>query len=97
MAIAGENAVMPTIDRISDAPYAWAIGKARLKDVANIEKQMPREFISADGFGISDACRRYLAPLIAGEDYPPYEHGLPRYVSLKNRPVNKVLNTGFKP
>lgn len=97
MAMAGENAVMPTIDRKSDTPYIWAIGKARLKDVANVERPMPREFISADGFGISEACRRYLAPLIAGEDYPPYEHGLPQYVTLKNRPVNKRLNSGFKP
>lgn len=97
MALAGENAVMPTIDRKSDTPYIWTIGKARLKDVANVERAMPREFISADGFGISEACRRYLAPLIAGQDYPPYEHGLPRYVTLKNRPVNKRLNSGFKP
>ena len=97
MAMAGDNAVMPTIDRKSDTPYIWAIGKARLKDVANVERPLPGEFISADGFGISEACRRYLAPLIAGEDYPPYEHGLPRYVTLKNRPVNKRLNSGFKP
>ena len=87
---------MPTIERKSDAPYRWAIGKARLKDVANVERLMPREFISADGFGITGACRRYLAPLIAGEDYPPYAHGLPRYVALKNRPVNKRLNSGFE-
>lgn len=97
MAMAGDNAVMPTIDRKSDTPYIWAIGKARLKDVANVERPMPREFISADGFGISEACRRYLAPLITGEDYPPYEHGLPRYVTLKNRPVSKRLNSGFEP
>ena len=97
MAMAGDNAVMPTIDRKSDTPYIWAIGKARLKDVANVERRLPREFISADGFGISEACRRYLTPLIAGEDYPPYEHGLPRYVTLKNRPVNKRLNGCFKP
>ena len=97
MAMAGDNAVMPTIDRKSDTPYIWAIGKARLKDVANVERRLPREFISADGFGISESCRRYLTPLIAGEDYPPYEHGLPRYVTLKNRPVNKRLNSGFKP
>ena len=96
MALAGANAIMPTIERKSDAPYRWAIGKARLKDVANVERPMPREFISADGFGITETCRRYLAPLIAGEDYPPYAHGLPRYVNLKNRPVNKRLNSGFE-
>ena len=74
-----------------------AIGKARLKDVANVERPMLREFISANGFGITETCRRYLAPLITGEDYSPYAHGLPRYVTLKNRPVNRRPNSGFEP
>ena len=95
MAIAGENAVMPTIDRKSDEPYVWEIGKAKLEDVANVEKMMPKEFITEDGFGITEACRRYLAPLIEGEDYPPYENGLPKYVTLKNNPVEKILNSEF--
>ena len=96
MALAGENAVMPTVDRKSDQPYIWEIGKAKLEDVANVEKMMPTEFITEDGFGITEACRRYLAPLIEGEDYPPYENGLPKYVTLKNNPVAKILNTDFQ-
>ncbi len=96
MAIAGENAVMPTIDRKSDKPYAWEIGKAKLEDVANVEKMMPKNFITEDGFGITEACRRYLSPLIEGEDYPPYEKGMPKYVTLKNEPVEKILNTEFE-
>ncbi len=96
MAIAGENAVMPTIDRKSDVPYVWEIGKAKLENVANVEKMMPKDFITEDGFGITEACRRYLAPLIEGEDYPPYENGLPKYVTLKNNPVDKILNTAFE-
>jgi ATP-dependent phosphofructokinase / diphosphate-dependent phosphofructokinase len=95
MALAGENAVMPTINRKSNEPYAWEIGKAKLEDVANVEKMMPKEFISEDGFGITDACRRYLSPLIEGEDYPPYKKGMPKYVTLKNKPVKKILNTAF--
>ncbi|MCZ6802717.1 MAG: 6-phosphofructokinase [Proteobacteria bacterium] len=95
MAIAGENAVMPTIERKSDKPYVWEIGKAKLEDVANVEKMMPKEFITEDGFGITDACRRYLIPLIEGEDYPPYENGMPKYIILKNNPVEKILNTEF--
>jgi ATP-dependent phosphofructokinase / diphosphate-dependent phosphofructokinase len=95
MALAGENAVMATIVRTSDDPYAWEIGKARLADVANVEKKMPREYITEDGFGITAACRRYLTPLIAGEDYPPYENGLPRYVTLRNVAVPKKLAAGF--
>jgi len=96
MALAGDNAIMPTIVRLSDDPYAWEIGKTDLVDVANVEKMMPAEYISEDGFGITDACRRYLIPLIDGEDYPPYERGMPKYVRLKNIGVAKKLETEFK-
>jgi 6-phosphofructokinase len=91
MAIAGHAAIMPAIVRISDEPYAWTIGKVPLAQVANVEKLLPREFISADGFGITTACRTHLLPLIQGEDYPPYETGLPRYVTLKDNLVPKRL------
>jgi 6-phosphofructokinase len=95
MALKGENAVMPAIIRKSDKPYRWTIGKAPLSRVANREKMMPRRFITRDGFGITAACRRYLEPLIRGEDYPPYRDGLPIYVELKGVPVPKKLNTKF--
>ena len=95
MALAGDNAVMPTIVRVSDEPYRWEIGKAALSDVANVEKKMPRDFITADGYGITESCRRYLKPLILGEDYPPYVDGLPQYVTLRNVAVPKKLATGF--
>ena len=95
LALAGDNAVMPTIVRTSDDPYAWEVGKVALSEVANVEKFMPREYISEDGFGITGACRRYLAPLIQGEDYPPYRDGLPDYVRLKNVPLARKLATDF--
>ena len=91
LALQGHNAVMPTIDRISDAPYKYKIGMAALSKVANVEKFMPKNFITRDGFGITDKCKAYLAPLIKGEDYPRYKNGLPVYVSLKNEPVKKKL------
>ncbi len=91
LALKGRNAVMPTIERISDVPYKYKIGVADLKDVANVEKFMPRSFISKDGFGITEKCRRYLIPLIQGEDYPPYADGLPDYVTLKNIGIPKKL------
>ena len=75
LALKGENSVMPTIVRRSDQPYRWSIGKAPLADVANREKMMPRSYITRDGFGITAAARRYLAPLIQGEAYPPYRGG----------------------
>ena len=96
MALAGKNAVMPAIVRTSNQPYRWKIGEASLKRVANREKMMPRNFISANGFGITARCRRYLDPLIRGEDYPTYDkNGLPRYVRLKNVAVRKKLAAPF--
>ncbi len=91
LAIKGHNSVMPTVDRISDVPYKYKIGVADLKDVANVEKFMPRDFITKDGFGITEKCKRYLTPLIQGEDYPKYQDGLPVYVTLKNVAVAKKL------
>ena len=92
MALAGSNAIMPTIERVSNNPYQWKIGSANLADVANVEKVMPADFISKDGFGITDKCREYLYPLIRGEAYPDYdERGMPRYVVLKNELVDRKL------
>jgi 6-phosphofructokinase len=91
LAIKGHNAVMPTVDRISDKPYRYKIGMAPLSKVANVEKFMPRDFITKDGFGITDKCKRYLLPLIQGEDYPKYSGGVPVYQTLKNVPVGKKL------
>lgn len=96
LAVKGKTAVMPTIVRKSSKPYKWTVGVANLADVANVEKKMPADFISKDGFGITAKCRAYLEPLIQGEDYPPYKKGLPQYVKLKNVPVKKKLNKAFK-
>jgi len=95
LAVRGETAVMPVIKRVSDRPYRWKIDKAPLSRVANKEKMVPRRYISKDGFAITAAGRRYLEPLIRGEDYPPYINGLPNYVTLRNVPVSKKLNTKF--
>jgi 6-phosphofructokinase len=90
-ALKGKNATMPVIIRKTTKKYSWTIGEARLEDVANVEKMMPRNFISRDGFHITESCRNYLQPLIVGEDYPPYKNGLPQYVRLKNVLVEKKL------
>ena len=95
LALQGKNAVMPVIVRKSSKPYRWTIGEAPLAAVANKEKKVPRNFITADGFGITAACRRYLQPLINGEDYPPYKGGVPDYIALKGTPVARRLATGF--
>jgi len=95
-AIKGHNAVMVTINRSSDKPYRWKVGDVPLSKVANREKTVPKSHITKDGFGITAAARRYLAPLIKGEDYPPYKNGLPDYVTLKNVAVPKKLKTDFE-
>ncbi|AZZ90570.1 diphosphate--fructose-6-phosphate 1-phosphotransferase [Hahella sp. KA22] len=95
LALAGKNAVMPVIVREQDSPYKWSIGEAPLAKIANVEKKMPKEFITEDGFGITEAARRYLQPLIQGESYPPYKNGVPDYVKLKNQLVAKKLAHSF--
>ena len=91
LALAGHNAIMPYINRVSNSPYKWQIDYANLEDVANHEKFMPKNFIREDGFHITSECREYLLPLIQGEDYPTYTNGLPNYVQLKNIKLEKKL------
>ncbi len=91
MALDGKNSVMPAIIRTSNNPYTWKIGSGKLKNIANVEKMMPMDYISDDGFGITDACHEYLQPLIEGENYPPYKNGLPDYVVMKKTMVAKKL------
>lgn len=94
-ALAGKNAVMPIIVRGQGEQYSWSVGEAPLEKVANVEQKMPRDYITPDGFGITEACRHYLSPLIQGEDYPPYKNGLPAYIKLKNIAVEKRIATPF--
>jgi len=94
-ALEGRNAVLPVIVRKSAKPYRWSIAEAPLTAIANREKKVPRSFITADGFGITAACRAYLEPLIGGEDYPPYRGGLPQYAKLKCSAVPRRLEQRF--
>ncbi len=95
-AIQGHNSVMPTVDRISNKPFKWKVGMADLSKVANVEKMMPENFITKDGYGITKACRTYMEPLIKGEDYPPYKDGMPKYVRIKGVAVPKKLKGTFE-
>ena len=96
LAVAGKSGLMATIERKSDSPYVWTTGSAPLEQVANVEKKLPRDYITEDGFHITDRCRRYLSPLIEGEDYPSYAKGLPQYVVLKNAAVPRKLKTEYE-
>lgn len=96
MALAGKQALMPTIVREQADPYRWSIGEANLSEVANQEKKMPIHFITDDGYAITQDCRDYLKPLIAGESFPPFDGGLPRVAKLKNQLIEKKLKTDFE-
>jgi len=94
-ALQGKNAVMPIVVRDSDTPYRWHIEAVALEKVANVERKLPQDYITADGYGITDRCRAYLNPLIQGEAYPPYENGLPQYVYLSKEITTKKLKENF--
>lgn len=96
MAVKGQTSVMPAIQRLSSKPYSWQITPVPLERIANREKFLPRDFISRDGFAITERCREYLMPVIQGEPYPPYKNGLPDYITLKNSSVAKRLDP-FEP
>ena len=90
LAVGGNNGVMVSIKRISDKPYKWKLTTVPLQKVANIEKKMPKNYISSDGYHITNLCRRYMEPLIKGEDFPKYENGIPIYTHFKNKKVKKI-------
>jgi 6-phosphofructokinase 1 len=95
-ALEGKRGIMVTIERGKSKKYSWSLGEAPLSKVANVEKKMPRSFITKDGFGITAKAREYLQPLIVGEDYPPFKNGVPQYAKLKNHLVDKKLETSFE-
>ncbi|NKB33608.1 MAG: diphosphate--fructose-6-phosphate 1-phosphotransferase [Pseudomonadales bacterium] len=90
-ALKGKNAIMPTIVRGKGKKYSWRVGEAKLANVANVEKMMPRSYITRDGFHITDKAKEYFAPLIQGEDYPNYKNGIPQYARLKKELEKKKL------
>lgn len=95
-ALEGKHTIMVTIERGTGKKYSWSLGEASLAKVANVEKKMPRSFITKDGFGITDKAREYFQPLIVGEDYPPFKNGIPQYAKLKNILIDKKLKNGFE-
>lgn len=87
----GKSGIMATIERVNQNPYQWQIGETPLANVANVEQPLPTNFITEDGFGITDKARDYMLPLIQGEAYPPYIDGLPKYTLLQHTLVTKKL------
>ena len=95
-ALKGKNAVMPVIVRKSSI----ALPLDHRRGAACRRSPMRRRRCRATSSRPMDsasppACRRYLVPLIGGEDYPPYAQGLPRYATIKGASVAKRLRTPF--
>jgi len=89
-ALAGKNAVMPVIKRLSNKPYKWKIESTSLSKVANVEKTLPKGYISKDGFTISNKRIDYLTPLIQAEPPLEFKNGIPVVAKLKNVLVKKL-------
>jgi len=91
-ALAGKSGIMLTIERKATPDYQWEIGEVALEKVANQERKLPQDYISEDGFHITQACRDYLLPLIQGEAFPPFVNGLPKYAKLNNKLLKRKLH-----
>jgi 6-phosphofructokinase 1 len=87
----GVDGVMLTIKKQKAKTYKWEIKYTKLQNVANFEKELPKSFITKDGFGITSICKSYIKDLISGEDFPPYKNGVPDYAKLKLPLVKKKL------
>ncbi|MDA1272624.1 MAG: 6-phosphofructokinase [Verrucomicrobia bacterium] len=90
-AIEGKSGYMVKIVRLEHEPYKWTTGLQDLKDIANVEHLIPRDWISADGFLPNERFIEYARPLISGQLQLPMEGGLPKFVTLKKSPVEKKL------
>jgi 6-phosphofructokinase 1 len=89
-AVAGQAGVVG-MKRLSDVPYRWRTNLLPFEAVANLERKLPPEFIAADGFGVTEAFRRWCRPLISGEDLPAFRDGLPDYLRLQLALLPQVL------
>ena len=90
-AIKGMNGVMPVIIRGKGKKYSWKIEPAPLSKIANVEKKLPKSFISKDGFDVTSKAMKYLQPLILGEAFPNFKDGIPTSEKLKLIEVTKKL------
>ncbi|MDB9700851.1 6-phosphofructokinase [Gammaproteobacteria bacterium] len=89
-AVKGMNGVMPIIQRISDSPYQWKVVPAPLNKIANVEKKLPANFISKDGFSLTSKAKAYFQPLVEGDSDPKrtmsYKAGKMHMVQKKLKP-----------
>ena len=90
-AVKGMNGVMPVIVRGKGKKYSWKISPISLSKIANVEKKLPKSYISGNGFNVTTKAIKYLSPLIKGEAYPKFKDGIPVTQKLKLLQVKKKL------
>ena len=90
-AVKGMNGVMPVIVRKKGEKYSWKIAPVSLSKIANVEKKLPKSYISGDGFNVTSKAIKYLRPLIKGEAYSKFKNGIPVTQKLKLVQVKKKL------
>ena len=90
-ALSGMNGVMPIIVRGKSKKYKWNIEAAPLSKIANLEKKLPKSFISLNKMNVTSKAIEYLRPLIQGETAPQYKNGIPHLKEFKLIKVKKKL------
>ena len=75
----GVSGEMMTIDRVSDEPYRTEIGHKPVAQIANQVRYVDAAYINDAHNNVTDACCRYLAPIIEGEIALPYVGGVPKF------------------
>jgi 6-phosphofructokinase 1 len=82
-AVEGKSGYMVTLERAPGHEYGCRTGIVSLSEVANKEKKIPRDFINAEGNGVTPAFLDYVTPLIGDP--------LPEYARLEKHFVKKLL------
>lgn len=81
IAESGVTGAMVTMQRISNAPYEIKFDYAKIHDIANEAKEVPKNWINPSHNGVTNDMVMYLKPLVIGLPDVEYKDGLPVYVS----------------
>ena len=90
-AVDGQSGFMVKLVRESDEPYRWTTGLQPLGDIANLERLIPRDWITEDGWLPNEKFITYARPLIQGELHLPSINGLPVFARLIKVKIEKKL------
>ncbi|MDR0931184.1 MAG: 6-phosphofructokinase [Clostridiales bacterium] len=80
-AIDGATGVMIIVKRLSTNPYIVELCTFNVAEIANVERKVPLEWITKDGNDVTNDVVEYIRPLLEGESYPRFKHGVPHYIT----------------